>query len=68
MNTTFTESDEKLMRRCAQEEYENPERPWAGPDYDAAINSYIQRGGTDGEVGDLQQLFREVCETLGIEY
>lgn len=56
------------MRRAVVEEYRNPFHPDAGPDWQAAISDYLERGGEDMEIGDLQQLHREAQEAEGIEY
>jgi hypothetical protein len=59
-------NDFKKMRACVRSEWENPHSKSFGPDSQAAINAYLQRGGTNGE--DLEELFRQACEAEGLDY
>lgn len=65
---TLESKDLTIMRKAVREEYADPHSRWNRPDWQSAITDYLQSGGTDGEVGDLQQLFREACEEEGLEY
>lgn len=45
----FTEKDERIMRRAVRSEFKDPLSPIAGPDWQAAITDYLQRGGQMGK-------------------
>lgn len=63
-----TQQNFQIMCRAVRDEHQDPLSRCAGPDWQAAAQDYMQRGGEDMEPGEMQQLFREACEELNLDY